>query len=71
MAKNTQEKLTVITVDTEDSTRLESAQLLADCQPKFPCKEALLITNKKLDTKQVIGSDRITFFKQKTAYEME
>jgi hypothetical protein len=60
MASNTQEKLTVITVETEDSTRLESARLLANCQTKFPCKEAIFFTDKNLDTKQLAESNNIT-----------
>ena len=44
-------EITIVCVETRDSHRVSAAKTLAHCMDVFPCREAILFTDKKLDTK--------------------
>jgi len=54
------EAITIVCVDTRDDHRLQAAKTVIHCQNVFPCKEAILFTDKKLDTKDLKDADKLT-----------
>lgn len=61
MVKTTKERITLVCVETREDRLQESAKALASSMSLFPCKEALFISHKKLDTKNVAEFKDLTF----------
>tara|TARA_R110002074_G_scaffold402324_1_gene607089 strand:- start:156092 stop:156790 length:699 start_codon:yes stop_codon:yes gene_type:complete len=53
-------EITLVCVDTRDDHRLNAAKTLIHCQTVFPCREAILFTDKLLDTKGLAGAEKLT-----------
>ena len=53
------ENITLVCVDTRDSERINAAKTLIHCQKVFPCNEAILFTDKKID-KDLVDQENLT-----------